>query len=258
MASVGGPWSQFERNYHINQLELLAAYFGLKCFTKLEKNCEIVLRIDNTTAIACINKMGSVQFDHLNHISKKIWDWCEEKSINVQATYIKSKENVYADIESKNINVDTEWELSKEAFQHIENHLGKPTIDLFASRINAKCKTYVSWKRDPYAYEIDAFTLDWGSHKFYAFPPFSLITRCLQKIKSDKAKGIMVFPLWVSQPWFPLAKSLMVIKPIIFKPNSLLLQSPFRSEHPLNKQLTLAASIFCGRHSDAEVCQKVH
>lgn len=255
--SVGGLWSQSEQNYHINQLELMAAYFGLKCFARSKSDCNILLRIDNTTAIACINKMGSVQFPHLNAISRKIWNWCEDKNINIQASYIKSKDNK-ADEESRNTNIDTEWELSMEAFHEIEMKLGKPTIDLFATRINAKCKTYVSWHRDPYAYDIDSFTLDWSNSFFYAFPPFALITKCLQKIKNDQAKGILVFPLWTSQPWYPLAKILMVAKPLIFKPNSNLLLSPFSTTHPLSNQLTLAASIFCGRHTDAEVCQKAH
>ncbi|CAH2104176.1 unnamed protein product [Euphydryas editha] len=35
-----------------------AAFFGLQIFAKYLRDCEILLRIDNTTAIAYINKMG--------------------------------------------------------------------------------------------------------------------------------------------------------------------------------------------------------
>ena len=35
----------------------------------------------------------------------------------------------------------------------------KPDIDLFASRINYKCKKYVSYQTDPGAYAVDAFHL---------------------------------------------------------------------------------------------------
>lgn len=256
--SVGGLWSKSEQKLHINQLELLAAFFGLKCFARSYNHCNILLRIDNTTAIACINKMGSIQFPHLNQITYNIWYWCETRNIQIYASYIKSKEKVYADKESRNVNIDTEWELNEKAFRMIKNRFGTPKIDLFASRINKKCETYVSWKRDPGALNIDALTLNWHEYIFYAFPPFSLLTRCLQKIKKDKARGILVYPVWESQPWYPLAMSLMITNPIVFEPSTDLLTSPFSTEHPLSSHLTLAASIFCRKHSDAGVYQKAH
>lgn len=255
---IGGMWSKSEQNLHINQLELIAAYFVLKSFANHVHNTGILLRIDNTTAIACINKMGSVQFPHLNKISREIWEWCQERNIHIYASYIKSKDNVIADQESRNTNIDTEWELSTLKFNLICIKFGQPNIDLFASRINNKCPKYVSWKRDPYAFNVDAFTLNWSNYFFYAFPPFAIITRCLQKIRNEKAKGILVFPLWPSQPWYPLAKSLMVSEPLIFHPDDNLLQSPFRTKHPLSATLTLAAGLFCGMHSRKEVCQHVH
>lgn len=247
--SIRGFWNHSEKKNHINYLELLAAYFGLKSFAKEMSNCHILLRIDNTTAIACINKMGSVQFVHLNSITRKIWQWCEVRNIRLVASYIRSKDNIEADKESRNINHDTEWELADYAFKEITTYFGHPTVDLFASRINAKCPKFVSWKRDPMAFEIDAFTLDWSKYFFYAFPPFSQITRCLEKISIDQAKGILVFPWWPSQPWFPLLKKLMVSKPIMFEPNNNLLLSPFSSQHRLRQHLTLAAGLFSGQHS---------
>lgn len=51
-----GHWSDQEKLYHINYLELMSAFFGLKCFCSGLKNCDVLSRIDNTTAIAYINK----------------------------------------------------------------------------------------------------------------------------------------------------------------------------------------------------------
>lgn len=53
-----GHWSASEKLHHINYLELLAAFFGLKCFAKDLREYNILLRIDNTIAIAYINRMG--------------------------------------------------------------------------------------------------------------------------------------------------------------------------------------------------------
>ncbi|CAD6241374.1 GSCOCG00002700001-RA-CDS, partial [Cotesia congregata] len=58
---VHGWWTQDDQKCQINQLELKAALLGLKCFAKNCFEVDILLHIDNTTAIACINKMGSVQ-----------------------------------------------------------------------------------------------------------------------------------------------------------------------------------------------------
>lgn len=246
---TGGQWTAEEGEHHINYLELLAVYFGLRSFANDYSKCDILLRVDNTTAISYINRMGGVQFTHLNKIAKMIWDWCEAKNIYIFASYIKSKLNVEADAESRKINIDTEWQLCDQAYTSIIKSFGEPNIDLFASRINAKCTKYISWKRDPFAYDIDAFTINWQKHNFYAFPPFSLILKVLNKIISDRACGIVVVPYWPSQPWYPLFMSLSISEIMIIPPHKHLLSSTFRHTHPLHAHLSLAVSVLCGKHS---------
>ncbi|KAL4711233.1 hypothetical protein ACJJTC_019074 [Scirpophaga incertulas] len=188
-----GFWTKDDLDNHINYLELLAAYLGLKCFAKNISSCQILLRIDNTTAIAYINKMGGDKHAKLTLLSRKIWQWCEARGIWLFASYIKSKENTDADLESRVLNVDVEWELSQAVFNKICNVLGKPDIDIFATRANKKCVRYISWHRDPNAENIDAFTVDWSTYNmFYAFPPFSLIPKMIQKIQSDQATVSLV------------------------------------------------------------------
>lgn len=144
-----GFWIEKEQKFHINRLELKAALFALKSFGKNIKNCEILLRMDNTTAISYVNKMGGVQHPNLQKIAKEIWQWCEAKDIWLVASYIKSKDNVEADRESRIKNIDTEWELANYAFYQAIKAFGYPEIDLFATRINTKYKKYFSWENDP-------------------------------------------------------------------------------------------------------------
>lgn len=68
-----GWWSPEEKSLHINALELKAAFYALKCFASNLDNCNILLRIDNTTAISYINKFGSVQYPLLSDIARDIW-----------------------------------------------------------------------------------------------------------------------------------------------------------------------------------------
>lgn len=247
---TGGFWGETEVQDHINLLELKAALNGLKCFTKHVYNEQILLRIDNTSAISYINRYGGVQYTHLNDITRQIWQWCEERQLHIFASYIKSKDNIEADEESRRSNIDTEWSLASSAFNRIIDTFGRPHIDLFATKVNAKCPKYISWKRDPEAFNIDAFTIDWSVYFFYAFPPFSLILKSLRKIIIDKATGIMVVPYWPSQPWYryPIFIKLSTFKPIVFEPKYDLLLSPFRTRHPLWKRLTLVSSLLSGEH----------
>lgn len=244
--TANGNWSHSQMSLHINTLELLAAFYGLKIFASHLRDCNILLRIDNTTAIAYINKMGGIQYTHLNNIAREIWNWCEKRNIYVFASYIQSSENITADFESRQLNIDTEWELADYAFKEITLSFGIPEFDLFASVQNHKCCRYASWRLDPNSEIVDAFTFNWKNLNFYAFPPFSVIPKVLHKIKNDKAEGIVVVPYWPTQPWFPLWSSLIVSKVIYFQPNKSLLISPFRVDHPLHMDLTLMASRLSG------------
>ncbi|XP_043494107.1 uncharacterized protein LOC122519008 [Polistes fuscatus] len=49
---VFGHWNNDEKSFHINYLELLAVFNGLKTFASNLFDCEILLRVDNSTAIA--------------------------------------------------------------------------------------------------------------------------------------------------------------------------------------------------------------
>lgn len=241
---INGKWKSIELQFHINYLELLAVFFGLKCFARDIRNCSILLRIDNTTALSYINRMGGIQYPHLNNLTREIWQWCETRNLFLTASYIKSVDNKEADEESRRVNTDIELDLCDTAFNKIVKKLGKPDIDLFASRTNTKCPRYVSWRPDPDALAIDAFTLSWEGIFFYAFPPFSLILKCIEKIILDKAMGILVFPYWPSQPWFPLLQKVLSSN-IIFI-NSKNNVSWSSSRNPQIKGVTLAAAKLSG------------
>ena len=123
-----GWWSlQEQAKHHINYLELM--FYGLKCFANEHRLCEILLRIDNTTAISYINRMGSVQFPKLSSLCRAIWEWCETRDIWVVVFYICSKDNKEADEQSRILPQETEWRLADRAFAELISEFG---IDLLA------------------------------------------------------------------------------------------------------------------------------
>lgn len=69
-----------------------------------------------------------------------------------------------------------------------------PDIDRFASRLNNQFDVYCSFKSDPGAAHVDAFSISWSNLDLYCFPPFSCILTVLQKIKQEKVTGVVVVP----------------------------------------------------------------
>lgn len=74
-------WTPEQQDEHINFLVLGAVFNGLKCFAKNQQSSGILLRVDNTTALAYINRFGSVQYPKLAALSKEIWQWCESRDL---------------------------------------------------------------------------------------------------------------------------------------------------------------------------------
>ena len=240
--STGGFWSSAEKNHHINYLELLAAFLGLKAFCSSHRDMHISLKMDNTTAVAVINHMGTSHSEQLHALNNEIWDWCVARNLWISAGYIAGKSNVEADYASRQNQTATEWMLQKTLLSYaLEQLQFTPEIDLFASRINCQFPQYVAYRPDPGAVAIDAFSIPWTGLKFYAFPPFSVITSLLKKIQEDKAEGVCVLPSWPTQPWFPKAMQMTTRSPVRLKACKMLLSLPNQPEqtHPLHSKLDL-------------------
>jgi len=242
---ANGFWNSEQKLYHINRLELLAAEFGLHCFFRNKRNVQILLRTDNTTALAYVNRFGGCKSPELHEIAKRIWSWCEASDIWLVASYISSAENYVADFESrKEMDIYNEWSLNLKYYDMITHEFGFPNIDLFASHLNNKCDEFISWHPDPGSASVDAFTVSWANSFFYAFPPFCLIPRVLRKIRQDRGRGIVVVPKWSTQPWYPMFLEMKISKILILGPYSDLLICPLTNRmHPMNKSMYLMAAI---------------
>ena len=238
---TGGRWNEAEASHHINYLELMAIFFGLKAFCMKEYSVHIQVYSDNTTAVNYINSMGGTHSMECHSVAKTIRLFCMERKIWLSAAHIPGKNNITADRESRIFSDNKEWLLSTHLFQEIFAIWGEPTIDLFASRLNKQVACYVSWKPDPEASYVDAFSISWNDHLFYAFPPFSLIARCLQKIELEKSEGITIVPMWDTQPWYSQLLRMLTDVPRTLPQRSDTLQMPTKRgmTHPLIKKMTL-------------------
>ena len=231
-----GHWTDNEQRYHINYLELKAAFLCLQVFCAKSTGEHVHLFLDNTTAIKYISKMGGRK-PLLNSLARDIWIWCEKRNIWLSVFHIPGKLNVKADglsRISKKLNSDMEWALDMHCFQEIERKMGKCTIDLFASSCNHKLERYVSFIPDDKACAVNAFSISWSNEINYLFPPFSVLGRCLQKIVEDRAEGIVVCPIFTTQTFFPQLLHLISGQCYILPKVDKLLQLPGKQQtHPL-------------------------
>ena len=254
LGRTGGQWNHAEAQSSINVLELKAALLSLQSFVREKFNIHVRLMMDNTTAVACVSKMGTSHSDQCNTVTKEIWQFCIQRDIWVSAAYVPGKENVEADEESRKENQDTEWMLNSDILSDSLKLLGaKPEIDLFASRLNKQLPSYVSYKPDPTATAVNAFTLSWACKVVYCFPPFCVIPRVLQKISKDKARGILVVPDWPSQPWYSKLARMITQPPILVSARENLLIMPANPavKHRLRRTLRMIICAVSGNDSDA-------
>ena len=88
---------------------------------------------------------------------------------------------------------------------------------MFGSNISYQYhfRTYFSYKADPKAKVVDSFTVSWNFLKFYAFPPFLVLSRTLKKIKAYKAEVIVVVYYWPNQAWFPVLFKILIDIPVL-------------------------------------------
>jgi hypothetical protein len=248
-----GPWTGRDRQRHINELELLAAYNAVKSLTAGSSNLTIKLFLDNSTAVCYVNKRGGTKSRALCEILKLIVDWCENRNISISASHLPGLMNYVADEQSRSALDTSDWSLNKSAFQDLAQ-IWNTDIDLFAAAWNAQHPKFVSWTLQPDAFAQNAFSLRWNLFRGYAFPPFSLIARCLAKVEKERAELVMICPLWPSQPWYPLLLKMANDVPRVFRFRPDILLSYDGQPHLLtnNNSLILSAWRLSGNDSSSK------
>ena len=203
--SVSGLWDIQERSLHINVLELRAIRLGLHHFTGVVKDSVVAVFSDNTTALAYLSREGGTHSTLLNLEARQILDWAECHSVTILTQFVRGSVNVVADCLSRRHQVlSTEWTLHMDVCHQLWRVWGYPTVDLFATRLNFRIPNFVSPFQDPTAIATDAFLYDWDDQDLYAFPPFPLIRKVLNKLRASRnTRLILIAPYWPQREWFP-------------------------------------------------------
>ena len=218
-----------------------------------QKDVHIRLKLDNSSAIANINNRGGIKSSPLNSLARRIWEWCMHHNIFISAQHVRGKSNFTADALSRETSTNLKWSLDTNVFERLLHLTMVPDIDLFALRPNSKGNNFVSWHPEPGATAVNAFSISWAHLRSYAFPPFSVLSQVLRKIRDNKAVVLLIAPVWTTQSWYPLLQ-LLIEEPILLpKKENLLVLPRSKALYPMRNSLVLAAWMLSGDPSEVEV-----
>ena len=213
---VRGVWDTAQRAMSINWLELKAIHLSLIHFMPLLRGRCVSLRADNSTALACIRRQGSLASPELWDLSREILLLAWSLNVRLVPRHLRGVLNVLADKASRKSPVSTEWSLDQESFEALGIEFGFPQVDLMATWENHKVAVYISPCPDDRASGMDAFSLDWNQWvSVYLFPPFPLLQEVVSRLEGYRGKGFLIAPLWPSALWFlPLVMRCPVRRPL--------------------------------------------
>ena len=212
---LSGKWSQEQQSEHINLLELRAVWIALQQAIDLVKGKVVSVFSDNKTALAYIAKQGGTKSWPLFNLVKDLFVWLESHNICLIPQFISGERNVVADsLSRKGQVIPTEWTLHHEVCQRIWRLWGQPSVDLFATSLNKRLQNYMSPHADPQAVAVDALLQDWSNADLYAFPPFAILRKVINKFRnSPNSRMTLIAPWWPQREWFPDLIALVVEEP---------------------------------------------
>ena len=194
-----GIYDESMTKYSINILELMTVWLALLTLNK--KYITIQILTDSSTAVSAIRKCSSTYY-HIAMLAELVWRRAIHMEWNIQIAHIKGSFNVIADKLSRNTVISTEWSFSQEDFRLIQALNARLQVDLFATSLNNKLRTFISPCPDQLAAGVDAMITPWEQWEhLYLYPPTNLLSKVLAKLSvTSFQSAILVTPRYRIKP----------------------------------------------------------
>jgi hypothetical protein len=88
------------------------------------------MQLDNTKAVAYINKRGGLKSKYLNRLALEIFQWGENKGMDIKAVHLSGSLNFIADQESREHTDASDCKLSPEILKSYQKNGTCPLIYL--------------------------------------------------------------------------------------------------------------------------------
>ncbi|KAK3232857.1 hypothetical protein CYMTET_56809 [Cymbomonas tetramitiformis] len=195
-----GFWPDEMRNWHITHLKLEAVYKTVQAFLKELESKVVRLYCDNQAVVAMLSHFTSKNLDLMRRM-RRLWSLLDLHDIELQARYIRSEANVWADNLSRCEDLD-DWRLNRKWFEWASEQWGPFTVDRFASEISAQLPRYYATWKDPRCESVDSLAYDWRGENSCVNPPWALLDEVAHKLREEGAAATVVAPYWLGQSWF--------------------------------------------------------
>ena len=190
-------WTCSDHKLHINTLELKAVILALHYWVSVIRGHQLMIATDNTTVVAYIpypvtSSSGSVPMATNSRHSHP--GQTHSRLSKPDSGLPKSAKPAHNNrVEPPPWNSDPD-------LQEVGNSNSGHGCH---SPQQASSPVYVS-KLEPRAQAIDVLSKDWQGRLMFMFPPFPLLSKVIQKLRTtQEAEVILIDPWWPSQPWFP-------------------------------------------------------
>ena len=99
-----------------------------------------------------------------------------------------------------------DWSIDSSTFDIVSNLAPDPfSMDAFASPSNARHERFASLFAHRGAVAVDAFSFDWSNESLFLCPPIHKLIPTIRKISlSENCSGVLIFPHWTSQSFWPI------------------------------------------------------
>lgn len=216
---VVGLWSVQDQARSTNWRELQTWAIQIRQYSKHLTNKISFYGTDSIVAKSYMTKVYGKTIE-LARLAAKTVKFMEMHNIIQIPRLLNQKEIEEADLMSR-LRLKDDLSLSPRMFQTICNNLKfYPTIDLFASRFSKKIPRFCTIVQDPKATWVNAFHKSWTGEQSYAFPPKVLIPRVLAKVKNDRCRLLLIYPILPFEIWSHDLRN-MAVKSMIFPANEI-------------------------------------
>ncbi len=96
-----GTWSEMEKSWHINCLELRAVHLALECFLPDILHRHVLIRADSMTVVAFINHQGCVNSQPLLRLARDLLLWADRHLLSIRAVHVPGRLNCGVDLLSR-------------------------------------------------------------------------------------------------------------------------------------------------------------
>ncbi|KAK3240700.1 hypothetical protein CYMTET_49479 [Cymbomonas tetramitiformis] len=154
-----GFWSDELRHLHITHLELEAVYKTVQSFLRELTGKVVRLYCNNQAVMAMLSHFTSRNPELMRRM-RRLWVLLDLNDIELQARYIRSEANEWADRLSRDRDLD-DWRPNRRWFQWAEREWHRYTVDRFASELSAQLPRYYAQWHGPGCEGVDSLAFSW-------------------------------------------------------------------------------------------------